>query len=48
MVLYADEVLKWRKYEETKNKEIFDFSKKPEIERKFAEMLAIIKERSNA
>ena len=40
-----DNINFWRSYEKTKNKEIIDFSKKPEIKQKFDNLIKTMKKR---
>lgn len=39
----ADSVNYWKEYEKTKNKEIIDFSKNKEMERKFLKLVEKLK-----
>lgn len=43
---YANEVLKWRDYEKTKNKNFIDFSKNPAMLEKFNSLIANIRIKS--
>lgn len=42
----ADSVNYWKEYEKTKNKEFIDFSKNPEMEIKFLNLVKSIRNRS--
>lgn len=45
MVLYKDEVLKWIRYEQTKDKNFIDFSKNPKVKEKFENLVKSMKQR---
>lgn len=45
MVTHRDEVLKWIRYEQTKNKDFIDFSKNPKIKKRFENLVKTMSER---